>query len=98
MARDDERLMRSQEGPIVGGLPDVPGILTALRLTPELGIHLRGLAVCMQSCLALSAHGVNRLSSAVGHVQRERALARYQLQPEGAGQPYIAPMRRLRGW
>ena len=44
MARDDERLMRSQEEPIVGGLPDVPGILTALRLTPELGIHLRGLA------------------------------------------------------
>ena len=44
MARDDERLKRSQEGPIVGGLPDVPGILTALRLTPELGIHLRGLA------------------------------------------------------
>ena len=44
MARDDERLARSQEGPIVGGLPDVPGILTALRLTPQLGIHLRGLA------------------------------------------------------
>jgi uncharacterized peroxidase-related enzyme len=44
MARDDERLIRAQEEPIVGGLPDVPGILTALRLTPELGIHLRGLA------------------------------------------------------
>jgi len=44
MARDDERLIRSQEEPIVGGLPDAPGILTALRLTPELGIHLRGLA------------------------------------------------------
>ena len=44
MARDDERLERAQEEPIVGGLPDVPGILTALRLTPELGVHLRGLA------------------------------------------------------
>ena len=44
MARDEERLVRSQEEPIVGGLPDVPGILTALRLTPGLGIHLRGLA------------------------------------------------------
>ena len=44
MARDDERLERAQEQPIVGSLPDVPGILTALRLTPELGIHLRGLA------------------------------------------------------
>src|SRR6476619_8660417 len=44
MARDDERLERAREEPIVGGLPDVPGILTAIRLTPELGVHLRGLA------------------------------------------------------
>ena len=44
MARDEERLARSQEEPIVGGLPDAPGILTALRLTPGLGLHLRGLA------------------------------------------------------
>lgn len=44
MTRDGERLARSQEEPIVGGLPDVPGILTAIRLTPGLGIHLRGLA------------------------------------------------------
>ena len=44
MARDDERLMRSQQEPIVGGLPDVPGILAAIRLTPGLGVHLRGLA------------------------------------------------------
>jgi uncharacterized peroxidase-related enzyme len=44
MARDEERLVRSQEEPLVGGLPDAPGILTALLLTPELGIHLRGLA------------------------------------------------------
>jgi len=44
MARDEERLTRSQEEPIVGGLPDVPGIGAAMRLTPGLGIHLRGLA------------------------------------------------------
>jgi uncharacterized peroxidase-related enzyme len=44
MARDQERLERAMEAPIVGGLPDAPGILTALRLTPALGIHLRGLA------------------------------------------------------
>jgi uncharacterized peroxidase-related enzyme len=44
MARDEERIERSQEEPIVGGLPDAPGILTALRLTPTLGLHLRGLA------------------------------------------------------
>lgn len=44
MARDDERLRRTHEEPIVGGLPDVPGIGTAMRLTPALGTHLRGLA------------------------------------------------------
>jgi uncharacterized peroxidase-related enzyme len=45
MTRDQERFARAQQpGPIVGGLPDAPGILTALNLTPELGIHLRGLA------------------------------------------------------
>ena len=44
MTRDDERLARSQEEPIVGGLPDVPGIIAAIRLTPGLGLHLRGLA------------------------------------------------------
>jgi uncharacterized peroxidase-related enzyme len=44
MARDEERLARAQQGPIVGGLPDVPGIGAALRLTPGLGTHLRGLA------------------------------------------------------
>ncbi len=44
MARDEERLERAQEDPIVGGLPEVPGILAAIRLTPGLGVHLRGLA------------------------------------------------------
>jgi uncharacterized peroxidase-related enzyme len=44
MAREQERLQRSQEEPIVGGLPEVPGIGAAIRLTPGLGIHLRGLA------------------------------------------------------
>jgi uncharacterized peroxidase-related enzyme len=44
MARDEERLRRSQQEPIVGGLPDAPGILAAIRLTPGLGVHLRGLA------------------------------------------------------
>lgn len=44
MARDDERIARAQEEPIVGGLADVPGILAAMRLTPGLGVHLRALA------------------------------------------------------
>lgn len=44
MAREEERLARSAEEPIVDGLPDVPGIGAAIRLTPGLGVHLRGLA------------------------------------------------------
>jgi uncharacterized peroxidase-related enzyme len=44
MTRQDERARRAQQRPIVAGLPDVPGIGAALRLTPNLGIHLRGLA------------------------------------------------------
>jgi uncharacterized peroxidase-related enzyme len=44
MARDEERAERAQQDPIVGGLPDVPGIGVAMRLRPGLGIHLRGLA------------------------------------------------------
>lgn len=44
MARDDERRIRSAQEPIVDGLPDVPGIGVAMRLTPGLGVHLRGLA------------------------------------------------------
>jgi uncharacterized peroxidase-related enzyme len=44
VTRDTERLSRSAERPIVGGLPDVPGIGVAMRLTSGLGHHLRGLA------------------------------------------------------
>jgi uncharacterized peroxidase-related enzyme len=44
MARDDERSARSEQPILVGSLPDAPGILTAIRLTPGLGVHLRGLA------------------------------------------------------
>lgn len=42
--RDAERLERSRQGPIVGSLPDAPGIGAAMRLTPGLATHLRGLA------------------------------------------------------
>jgi len=44
VVREAERLARAQEEPIVGSLPEVPGIVTALLLTPALGVHLRGLA------------------------------------------------------
>ena len=44
MSRDDERSLRAQQTPIVGGLPDVPGIGAAMRLSPSLGSHLRALA------------------------------------------------------
>lgn len=44
MARDDERQARAAQAPIVGSLPELPGILVAMALTPELGRHMRGLA------------------------------------------------------
>jgi uncharacterized peroxidase-related enzyme len=44
MARDDERFERAAQAPIVGGLPDAPGISAAMGLTPGLGVHLRALA------------------------------------------------------
>jgi uncharacterized peroxidase-related enzyme len=44
MTRDGERIARSQEDPIVGGLPEAPGIRAAIGLTPALGAHLLGLA------------------------------------------------------
>jgi uncharacterized peroxidase-related enzyme len=44
MAREEERKNRSTEAPIVGGLPDVPGIVAVMQLSPGLAVHLRGLA------------------------------------------------------
>ena len=44
MARDEERRARAAEEPVVGGLPDVPGIVVAMRLSPALSEHLKGLA------------------------------------------------------
>jgi uncharacterized peroxidase-related enzyme len=41
---EEARAARSRAEPIVNGLPDVPGIGVAMRLAPELGVHLRGLA------------------------------------------------------
>lgn len=43
-ARDEERRARANEAPIVDGLPDAPGIVAAMKLTPSLERHLRGLA------------------------------------------------------
>jgi uncharacterized peroxidase-related enzyme len=44
MTRDDERIQRAAQPPLVNGLPDAPGITAAMGLTPGLGVHLRGLA------------------------------------------------------
>ena len=44
VARDEERVERAMQDPIVGSLPDVPGIGVAMRLRPGIGIALRGLA------------------------------------------------------
>jgi alkylhydroperoxidase family enzyme len=44
MVRDEQRRARSLEEPIVGGLPNAPGIVAVMRLSPGLAEHLRGLA------------------------------------------------------
>jgi uncharacterized peroxidase-related enzyme len=44
VTREQERVERAMQDPIVGGLPEVPGIMVAMALKPGLGIHLRGLA------------------------------------------------------
>jgi uncharacterized peroxidase-related enzyme len=44
MVRNEARKARSSETPIVGGLPDVPGIVAVMQLRPGLAVHLRGLA------------------------------------------------------
>lgn len=44
MTRNEERQARSRETPVVGGLPDFPGIVAAMRLSPGLALHLGGLA------------------------------------------------------
>jgi uncharacterized peroxidase-related enzyme len=41
---DEKRKRRAGEEPIVGGLPEVPGIIAAMSLSPGLATHLRGLA------------------------------------------------------
>src|SRR5271170_5449588 len=44
MGREEERKARSAEVPIVGGLPDLPGIVAAMGISTGLAVHLRGLA------------------------------------------------------
>jgi uncharacterized peroxidase-related enzyme len=44
MVRNEEREARSSETPIVGGLPDMPGIVAAMQVSTGLALHLRGLA------------------------------------------------------
>ena len=44
MSLDDKRKHRAGEEPVVGGLPEVPGIIAAMSLSPGLATHLRGLA------------------------------------------------------
>ena len=44
MSLDEKRRHSAGEEPIVGGLPEVPGIIAAMSLSPGLATHLRGLA------------------------------------------------------
>jgi uncharacterized peroxidase-related enzyme len=43
MSLDEKRKQRAGEEPIVGGLPQAPGIIAAMSLAPGLATHLRGL-------------------------------------------------------
>ncbi len=44
MSLEEQRQHRASEEPVVGGLPEVPGIIAAMSLSPGLAKHLRGLA------------------------------------------------------
>jgi uncharacterized peroxidase-related enzyme len=44
MVRDEERKKRAGEAPVVGGLPDAPGIMAAMGISRGIEAHLRGLA------------------------------------------------------
>ena len=44
MITDDDRLRRAEETPIIGGLPDFPGILATMKISPAIRSHLAGLA------------------------------------------------------
>ena len=76
MTRDEERFLRSQQEPIVGGLPDVPGILAAMRLTPGLGVHLRGLAdeLLVNDFPGATLHRAEREMIATGGLRGKRLL------------------------
>lgn len=43
-ARQDERLSRSNEASLVGGVPNFPGIMAAMMISPALAVPLRSLA------------------------------------------------------
>src|SRR4051794_34550760 len=44
LARHDERRARAEASPLVGGLPDYPGIIAAIKISPELGSIIQSLA------------------------------------------------------
>jgi AhpD family alkylhydroperoxidase len=53
-SRQEDRVRRAAELPIVGGLPDYPGILAAMMISPEIAESLRTLA---DALLAKPHHG-----------------------------------------
>jgi uncharacterized peroxidase-related enzyme len=95
MTRDDERKARSLEAPIVGGLPDAPGIVAAMQLSPGLAVHLRGLAdellvkdvpgaTLMRAERELLATAVSASNDCFYCMDSHGAFARALLEREGA--------------
>ena len=76
MARDEERLLRSHQEPIVGGLPDVPGILAAIRLRDGVGAATAMRAhVMAEAELAMETVQLAQQTTAAPDTQAERGRA-----------------------
>lgn len=44
MITDEYRLRRAEQTPVIGGLPDFPGIIATMKISPAIRSHLAGLA------------------------------------------------------
>ncbi|WP_192384032.1 carboxymuconolactone decarboxylase family protein [Mesorhizobium silamurunense] len=96
-ARQAERMLRATETPIVDGLPDFPGILAAMMISPDLATPLRSLADTLlvklfpgatltRSERELIAAGVSAGNACFYCMDTHAAFAEALLQREGVGE------------